>query len=309
MSIFNTKKYIAAISGGPDSMALLHMYRRHIKAVCTVKYNKRPDCNVDVEIVKKMCEKWNIKFELLDVDQEIYDQVNDNNFQSKARTIRYDFFKEIAEKYNADQLLVAHQLDDFLETAYAQKSKKSLSLFYGVPEYSEWKGLKIYRPLIRRYRKATLQRYCDDFDIPYAIDSSNSEDIYERNRIRKIISMWDTKKVHEFLKEIDKYNKENKKVRQQIDRLKENWRSSFYDVRLFKTFDNMQKYYIIYDYLNDNGIYRPNRHKIEGIIEFITGMHGKEFRLNDHTLLIKNNGKIELKTLEKPQDDLSGGEE
>ena len=294
MSIFNTKKYIAAISGGPDSMALLHMYRRHIKVVCTVKYNKRPDCDKDVEIVRQMCEKWNIKFELLDVDFEMYNQIKDNNFQTKARKIRYNFFKEIAKKYNANELLVAHQLDDFLETAYAQKSKSSLSLFYGISEYSKYDDLKIYRPLIRRYRKKTLQRYCDDFNIPYAIDSSNNEDIYERNRIRKIIAMWDTKKVHEFLKETDKYNKEHKKIRLQIERLSETWRTSLYDVRLFKTFDDKQQFYVIYDFLNSNEIYRPNRHKIEGVIEFIKGMHGKEFRLSDNKHLIKKDGKISI---------------
>lgn len=294
MSIFNTKKYVAAISGGPDSMALLHMYRKHIKAVCTVKYNKRVDCQNDVDIVEKFCKKYKIPFELLDVTKEMYEETDINNFQAKARVLRYEFFLETCKKYNAKELLVAHQLDDFLETAYSQKKKSSMALFYGIPEYSEYKGILIYRPLVRQYRKNTLQRYCDDYNIEYAIDSSNSEDIYERNRIRKIIQMWDTNKVHEFLVEIDKYNKEHKKIKKNIDNSFDVWETSNFDTKLFKKFTSDEQYYLIYEYLNKHSLYRPSSNKIKGIIEFILGMNGKIYRLSDELGLIKQDGKLKL---------------
>lgn len=298
MSIFNTKKYIAAVSGGPDSIALLHMYRRHIKAVCTVKYNKRPDCEKDVECVRTLCEKYKIKLEVLDVNEEMYNEIDINNFQAKARKIRYDFFKEIAVKYHAEAVLVAHQLDDFLETAYLQQQKSSMALFYGIMEYSDWNGLTIYRPLIRRYRKATLQRYCEDYDLPYAIDSSNEEDVYERNRVRKIISFWDTQKVHSFLKEIDTYNKEHAKLRKQIETYYKDWELMGFDIKFIKQLNELEQFYLIYEYLHQHGVVRTSRHKINGVIEFINGMNGKEYRLTDELVLIKQNKQLRICSLE-----------
>ncbi|GAA5414914.1 tRNA lysidine(34) synthetase TilS [Ureaplasma ceti] len=294
MSIFNKKKYIAAISGGPDSMALLHMYRRHIKAVCTVKYNKRPDCQHDVDIVENFCKKHKIKFELLNVTEEMYENVDNNNFEAKARVIRYNFFLEICAKYNAKELLVAHHLDDFMETAYAQKKKGSLALFYGIQERSEYKGITVYRPLINMYRKATLQRYCDDYNLEYAIDSTNNSDLYERNRIRKIIQLWDREKIHDFLKEIDSYNKNNRKIYKQKQETFKMWEVSEFEVKLFKTFDSRMQYYLIYDWLMQNSLYRPTHNKIHGIIEFILGMNGKVFRLTDNLGLLKKNGHLVL---------------
>lgn len=76
MSIFNKKPYLAAISGGPDSIALLHMYRRHIRIVAVVKYNKRQDCQCDVDCVVKLCDKYKIKYEILDVTSDVYKQYN-----------------------------------------------------------------------------------------------------------------------------------------------------------------------------------------------------------------------------------------
>lgn len=219
MSIFNKKSYLAAVSGGPDSIALLHMYRNHIKVVCTVKYNKRKDCQYDVDCVKKLCDKYKIKHEILDVTPEVYKHyANYSNFQSQARMIRYDFFNEVAKKYNISKLLIAHHLDDYLETAYSAFAKNSKNLYYGIKEKSQYLDLEIYRPFITRFRKRTLIRYCDDYNLNYAIDSSNTSDEYERNRIRKIINAMSTEEVHNLIKKTKKYNKEHTKLSEAIQK-------------------------------------------------------------------------------------------
>lgn len=219
MSVFNKKPYIAAVSGGPDSIALLHMYHNHIKVVCTVKYNKRVDCQHDVDCVKQLCDKYKITLEILDVTPEIYEQYkSDNNFQSQARKIRYDFFNKIAKKYNAKKLLIAHHLDDYLESAYIAFLKNSKSLYYGIREKSQYLDLEIYRPFITRFRKRTLVRYCEDFNLSYAIDITNSSDEYERNRVRKIIDTMPNEQVHDLMKKTKKYNKEHDKLYSSIQK-------------------------------------------------------------------------------------------
>lgn len=295
MSILNKKRYVIAVSGGPDSMALLHMYHKYVKAVCTVKYNKRVDCDFDVECVKKMCEKYNLQFELLDVDQKMYDLIDENNFQNKARIIRYNFFKEIAKKYNTNKILVAHHIDDFMETAYMQQKQNSNLYFYGIKEITKLDdGFEIHRPLIRKYRKQTLERYCHDYDIQYAIDSSNDQPIYERNKVRKIIQNWDTKKVYEFLKSIDKINKIQQRKFKILLKSYQQWKENNFNVKMFKQFQKDEQIFLIYQYLEENKFYRQSNDKVNGIIEFILGMNGKKYRVSDNTYLVKLNNSISL---------------
>ncbi len=152
------RKYLAAVSGGPDSMALLDLYRDIIKVVCHVNYKKRVDSDYDQGIVEKYCEEHGIKCYskvLTDVDYE-----PGGNFQSLARQIRYDFFVEVAQKENLDTILIAHNLNDHLETAYMNIKRKSLAPFYGIKKINHYKNLKIIRPLIT-IKKDDLQWYCD----------------------------------------------------------------------------------------------------------------------------------------------------
>lgn len=295
MSILNKKNYVIAVSGGPDSLALLHMYHKYVKAVCTVKYNKRIDCDFDVECVRKMCTKYNLQFELLDVTDEIYNSIPEKNFQNKARIIRYNFFKEIAKKYNTNKILVAHHIDDFMETAYMQQEQNSNLYFYGIREITKLDdGFEIHRPLIRKYRKATLERYCQDFNIQYAIDSSNNEPVYERNKVRKIIETWDTKRVYEFLKSIDKINKNQQKKYKHMIKNYNLWKENNFNIRMFKDFNNDEQISLIYQFLEDNKFYRQSKDKVNGIIDFIIGMHGKKYRLTDELYLVKLNNSISI---------------
>lgn len=181
------KKYIGAISGGPDSMAMLNMYKKKISVVCSVDYQKRENSHKDNEKVEIFCKENNIEYFLLKVDEKKYKEINSNNFQDIARKIRYNFFIEISNKVHINNLMVAHNLDDYVETAKMQFNRNSKSLYYGIKYKNVYESLNIYRPLIK-FRKKTLERYCVKKKIPYSIDSSNLLNIYERNSIRNEIS-------------------------------------------------------------------------------------------------------------------------
>jgi tRNA(Ile)-lysidine synthase len=145
-------KYIAAISGGPDSMTMLHMYQKQIVAVCHINYKKRLSADRDMRIVQEFCKKSGIPFECMIVTKNEYDKYFNitNNFQTVARMIRYDFFIKNVKKHKADAILVAHNKDDFLETAFLQMKRKSKTLFLGIEKNSMYKGVKIYRPLLNK---------------------------------------------------------------------------------------------------------------------------------------------------------------
>lgn len=288
------KKYIAGISGGPDSMAMLDMNKNKISTVCTVNYQKRVDSQNDVDIVRKYCLLNNIDFYLLEVTDEMYDSYKSNNFQDVARKIRYDFFLDIANEKNLNNLLIAHNLDDHIETAFMQFSKKSKSLFYGINKKSNYGSLNIFRPLIK-LRKSTLERYCKTNNIDYAIDSSNLEPVYKRNEIRLLISHWKTDDFLFFIKRVNNYNNSNKSLIKEIKDLEGKWKKADFDILFFKKISNKDiKYYLIYNFLKEHDINKLSYSKILNIIDFIESTSFKKYRLEDNKFIFLKNNKISI---------------
>lgn len=174
-------KYLIACSGGPDSMALLDMYRSYgyLIEVGHVNYHKRDSANRDEKIVKDYCDKYQIVFNKLDYDPSTVK----GNFQSDARKARYEFFNDVCNKHGLYGVLVAHQEDDLLETYLMQKQKKLGVEFYGLRYSNELYGVNVFRPLLDKTKKQ-LEDYCKRKHIEYGIDESNLSDHYERNRVR-----------------------------------------------------------------------------------------------------------------------------
>jgi tRNA(Ile)-lysidine synthase len=158
MSINKTKKYLAAVSGGPDSMFMLYLLKDKICGVCHVNYQKRETANRDMAIVKNFCESNKIKFYCLKVNKKILNQYtkNNSNFQNAARLIRYDFFIKCANSSGTNRLLIGHNKDDFLETALMQKQRHSQTLFLGIRDINIYKSLYIARPLLECWKSQIL---------------------------------------------------------------------------------------------------------------------------------------------------------
>lgn len=289
-------KYIFAVSGGPDSMAMLDMFKRKALAVCVVNYNKRPDSSKDVEIVVKYCQEHNIKYYVKEIDKKFYKNQQNINFQTLAREIRYNFFAEIAKIEQNNHVFVAHNLNDDLETAHMQFARDSKALFYGIRPKNEVFGLKIKRPVIH-LKKQTLLRYCEEKEINYAIDSSNEQDIYERNKVRKLINSWDNDELIRFRTKVRKYNKQNKKNDKLIIKNFKKWCNLSFEVSFWSKFTDEQKYYLIYEFLKFHLEKNNNRNKIAAIIDFILKTpQNKQYRLeNNKFLAIIDNKLIMMK--------------
>lgn len=201
------KKMILGCSGGPDSMALLDMARKCgvILHVAHVNYQHRPTANRDQKITEDYCQKYNIPCTVF------YPKNEQGNFQAWAREVRYDFFKECKEKYQAEGILIAHQKDDFLETYLFQKKRNCIPEYWGLKEKGNWKGTLIYRPLLN-YRKKELEAYCINNQIDYGIDESNLTNDYQRNEIRhSIVEKMDEATVEQLISQIDDLNKNKEK--------------------------------------------------------------------------------------------------
>ncbi|WP_434333585.1 tRNA lysidine(34) synthetase TilS [Mycoplasma capricolum subsp. capricolum] len=191
MNLFNidtNKKYLLAISGGPDSVFLLCNIVKIIDSknlvVCHVNYNFRSDSINDQKIVINFCKKFDLKLEILNINKD-YSLLKEN-FESWARFQRYDFFNKIAKKYQIYNLLVAHNFNDLIETYLLQLQRNNLVDYYGLKTVSHYKDLVVYRPLLD-IKKSEILDYLKTNQISYAIDSTNTDIKYQRNKIRSII--------------------------------------------------------------------------------------------------------------------------
>ena len=172
-------KCVVACSGGPDSMALLDQLNKQGKdiVVAHVNYKHRDTADRDENIVKDYCEKYDIPVRVC------YPVHEKGNFQAWARDVRYAFFEEVADAFDAKILYVAHQMDDVIETYLFQKNRNMICDWYGLKEKSIRHGYQIIRPLLN-FTKSELQQYCNENGVSFGIDESNLTNHYTRNVIR-----------------------------------------------------------------------------------------------------------------------------
>ncbi len=179
---------VAAISGGPDSMALLHLLSR-VKAafdltiVCAhVNHNMRQESSEEAIFVEKFCRNNGILFEYMKIED-----YGDDNFHNEARTKRYHYFEEIVKKYHSRFLFTAHHGDDLIETILMRIVRGStLRGYSGFSYLVEMENYTILRPLIGVTKEEILE-YDKKNRIPFVKDASNDKDVYTRNRFRKYV--------------------------------------------------------------------------------------------------------------------------
>lgn len=180
---------VVAVSGGPDSMALLYLLSKLRKAiditivVAHVNHNtNRPGQLEEQKYVEKFCIINNIIFEGM-----VIDDYGDDNFENEARTKRYAYFETIIKKYKAKYLFTAHHGDDLIETILMRIVRGStLRGYSGFSKVIKRDGYTLIRPLIE-VTKDEIVAFNKKNKIHYFIDSTNLEDIHTRNRFRKYI--------------------------------------------------------------------------------------------------------------------------
>lgn len=218
---------VAAISGGPDSMLLIELLLKYRKMsnfnliVAHVNHNLRDESVKEKEDLEKYCLENNLKFEYYEIEKRKDKPLT----EVEARNIRYEFFDKLMKKYSATYLATAHHGDDLVETIMMKIVRgSSLRGYSGFSQISEKNGYKIIRPLISLTKKEIIN-YLDKEKIGYALDSTNCDEKYTRNRFRLNVLPFlknEEKNVHlkfkkfsETLNMYDEYVKKNAKLAMQ----------------------------------------------------------------------------------------------
>ncbi len=170
--------YLVAVSGGVDSVCLLHMMAQQRATdptlrviVAHVDHGIRPDSADDERFVAALARSYQLPYVSVSL------ALGCRASEEKARNARYGFLFEEAAKYNA-RVVTAHHADDVVETV-------ALNLHRG----TGWRGLAVLsrtdvsRPLLA-LPKSTLYEYAMAHRLEYVEDSTNHSDRYLRNRIR-----------------------------------------------------------------------------------------------------------------------------
>ncbi len=180
-------RIIVAISGGPDSVCLLHnlynlreeynleLYGAHLN------HNFRGiDAQVDALYVSNLCEELNILCFIKSMDVPQYAKDNGLSPEEAGRILRYDFFEEVAERVGATKIAVAHNENDQAETVLMRLLRGTG--LQGLTAIHMNRG-KIIRPLLNIDR-SSIEEYCEIHKLSPRIDKTNLESIYKRNKIR-----------------------------------------------------------------------------------------------------------------------------
>ena len=176
-----TGKNLLAFSAGVDSTALFFLLLEHDIPfdVALVNYQTRPESAQEAAHAAKLCDRYGKHFFLKTAT------IEGGNFEAKARTLRYDFFKTIIQERHYTQLLTAHQLDDWLEWFLMQLSKGAgFFELAGMRPVEERDGYRLLRPLLAA-PKQSLLAWLKARDIEFFEDASNQDTAFLRNRFRQ----------------------------------------------------------------------------------------------------------------------------
>lgn len=252
--------------------------------VAHVNYHKRDISNYEEKALKNYCAQHNIVFHVLDTNSLTTAK---GNFQAWARNVRYKYFAKLCVENRLDYVLVAHHLDDLLETYLMQKQRKGLVEYYGIKQEAIMNDCKVLRPLLS-FTKNELNEYCLKNEIPYSIDSSNLSDCYTRNKIRhnriEKMSKEDKTKLKE---EIDMQNSLLLKIKNEA---KKSLQNGFILVDYLLSLSKKEMAIILNYYLDFYGIYnRLSRRNVEEIEKALkTGKPYLKFKINNNYSLVRD---------------------
>lgn len=281
-----SKKLFLAVSGGLDSVVLLHLVQQLPYEIAVLHCNfqlRGLESFGDQNFIQDYCDTNEIPVFITQFDTEAFAKDYKLSTQVAARELRYSWFYELLESENFDYILTAHHADDNLETFVINLTRGTgLEGLTGIPEQND----KIIRPLLPFSREEILQ-YAQENNIQWREDSSNASNKYLRNKIRhdlvpilKEINpnfLNAFQKTQSFLQESQEMVEDASiMIYQQV--AKEVGDDIHFDINQLKKLPNYKSY--LYQWLNEFGFVAWN-----DVYDLVDGQSGKQVFASQFRLL------------------------
>lgn len=181
---------VIGVSGGPDSICLLHILNElkeelNLKIyVAHINHMIRKEADKETEYVKNFCKNIGVECFAQKIDVVKIAKEEKIGTEEAGRKIRYNFFEEVLKKTNSNKIATAHNNNDKVETIIMNILRGSGTA--GLKGLDPIRENKFIKPLIETSREE-IEEYCKENKLNPRIDKSNNENIYTRNKVRNIV--------------------------------------------------------------------------------------------------------------------------
>ncbi len=280
-------KVIVGVSGGPDSVALVYLLdslSKELKLkvhIAHLDHGLRRDSSGDGKFVEALGRRLNIPVVCGKVNVRAL--AKKGSIEEAARTARFDFLFKSAKAVGAQKIALGHNLDDQAETVLMRVLRGTgLYGLAGILPKREFAGFVVVRPLIEVKRK-DIEAFLKRRKLSCCRDSSNSQDIYFRNRIRNALMPLLEKEYNKNVKEVlanlaDSAGSDYDYLQGCVYRATENSKTRFSIDKLLKMHPALRRL-----------LYRSAIAQVKGNTRRITFQHIKEI---DDLLLNRPSGSI-----------------
>jgi tRNA(Ile)-lysidine synthase len=288
-------RVLIGVSGGADSIALLEFFvsvkEKYDLDICVahIEHGIRGEDSVnDAEFVENYCKKLGVNFYLKTIDAPNLAKKAKIGVEEYSRMARYDFFNTI----ECDKIATAHNLTDNIETLLFRLARGTgLKGACSIPAV---RG-KIIRPFIE-VSSGEIRKWCNDNNIPYRVDCTNSDSAYSRNLIRlEILPLFEKlnanyqDNIENFISDVNEdYAFIDDYVKSIYPKIVKN---NEIDLPKLNELDLSVKKRILIMFFDENG-YSLNRIHLQSVID-ITLKSGKT-QIKENIFAISAKGKIRL---------------
>ncbi|WP_026475327.1 tRNA lysidine(34) synthetase TilS [Alkaliflexus imshenetskii] len=280
---------LVAISGGADSVALLHLFHEAgfqcVAAHCNFSL-RGEESDEDERFVTSLCKQLGINCFTQQFDTTGYAKEHKVSIEMAARELRYNWFNNLAETLNINLIATGHHGDDAIESFFLNLTRGTgLKGLTGI----SWRKEKLIRPLLFA-ASSDIEKYCNNNNLNYRTDCTNSETKYLRNNIRHRVvplfremnpAFFETMQNNmSFLNEAwEIFSREAENVQQQLVAKTDD--ATLIPIRLIN--NHPQKRSMLFEMLKPYGFQGNN---MEQIVDCLDGIPGKQFFSEQYRLII-----------------------
>jgi tRNA(Ile)-lysidine synthase len=277
---------LVALSGGSDSVALLHILH-HLKYQCIAAHCnfslRGEESDRDEAFVCRLCTSLSVPLEVIRFDTHRYAAEHHQSIEMAARELRYNWFEEMIDKHHAAAVAVAHHRDDSVETMLLNLVRGT-----GIQGLCGMRPLNghVIRPLLCVSRNDIID-YLSFLGQSYVTDSTNLQDEFTRNKIRlRVLPLLEEinpsvkeslQRTSQYLSEVDHiYNKEI--VEGKLRVMREG------DISISALMAEPSPYALLFEILHPLSF---NSSQIDDIFNALDGISGKVF-ISDTCSVVKD---------------------